>query len=184
MHLKNRQKVVNLDMFIHLSTLLVLCLTFNKLSTRDFWLDIVYCVYSVHCINLTAVVLFCWFFYDLSLVFVQGFPAEGLCEVWRCHCSLSRASGLHFPSSAVAEYMAVFRIRIHLIRIRIQHFRLNTDPHLIRILFGSRVLMTKNWEKFTAKKYKFCKFFFYFCWIYLSSWIQIRIPNPDTDPLS
>ncbi len=27
----------------------------------------------------------------------------------------------------------VFRIRIHLIRIRIQHFRLNTDPDPIRI---------------------------------------------------
>ncbi len=80
--------------------------------------------------------------------------------------------------------MAVFRIRIHLIRIRIQHFRLNTDPDLIRIQFGSRVLMTKNWEKFTAKKYKFFKFFFYFCGSFLSSWIRIRIPNPDTDPLS
>ncbi len=44
---QNIQKIVNVDMFIHLSMLLVLRLTFNKLSTRDFWLDIVYCVYTV-----------------------------------------------------------------------------------------------------------------------------------------
>jgi hypothetical protein len=35
--------------------------------------------------------------------------------------------------------------RIHLIRIRIQHFRLNTDP-------DPGVLMTKNVKKFTAEK--------------------------------
>jgi hypothetical protein len=26
--------------------------------------------------------------------------------------------------------------------------------------------------------------FFYFCWSFLPSWIRIRIPNPDTDPLT
>jgi hypothetical protein len=40
----------------------------------------------------------------------------------------------------------VFPIRIHLIRILIQHFRLNTDP-----------IPTKNWKKFTAEN-----FFIYF----------------------
>jgi hypothetical protein len=43
------------------------------------------------------------------------------------------------------------RIRIHLIRIRIQHFRLNTDP-------DPGVLMTKNKIQFTDEKQ--IKFFF------------------------
>ena len=40
-------------------------------------------------------------------------------------------------------------VRIHIHFIRIQHFRLNTDPDLIRfrIQTGSRVLMSKNWRK-------------------------------------
>jgi hypothetical protein len=59
------------------------------------------------------------------------------------------------------------RIRIHFIRI--QHFRLNTDPDPIRIRIkygsgsnpdqiririqsGSRALMTKNFKKITAEK--------------------------------
>ncbi len=41
-------------------------------------------------------------------------------------------------------YSPGLRIRIHLIRIRIQHFRLNTDP-------DPGVLMTKNCKKFTAE---------------------------------
>ncbi len=42
-------------------------------------------------------------------------------------------------------------------RIRIQHFRLNTDQHPgpIRIQSGSRVLMTKNRENF---------YIYFFCW--------------------
>ncbi len=42
---------------------------------------------------------------------------------------------------------AGLRIRIHFIRvrIRIQHFRLNTDP-------DTGVLMTKIWKKITAQK--------------------------------
>jgi hypothetical protein len=48
----------------------------------------------------------------------------------------------------------MFRIRIHLVRIRIQHFRLNSE---YRSGSGSRVLMTKNWKKFTAEI-----FFIYF----------------------
>jgi hypothetical protein len=43
---------------------------------------------------------------------------------------------------------AGFRIRIHLIRIRIQQFRAEYRS-------GSRVFMTKNWKKFTAGKYFF-----------------------------
>jgi hypothetical protein len=110
-------------------------------------------------------------------------------------------------------------------RIRIQHFRLNTDPDpdLIRIQSGSRVLMTKTWKKFIAGKIFLIFFkskttiyislglhkgfpsyrrslqpskeniqhlktwnfliFFYFCGSFLPSWIQIRTPEPDTDPL-
>ncbi len=113
----------------------------------------------------------------------------------------------------------MLRIRIHLIRIRIQHFRLNTDP---TIQSGSRVLMTTNWKKCTAKKIKFVRsknticlslglqkgrpsykrrslqppkktsslqsmdflIFFLLCELFLSSGIRIRIPNPDTDPLT
>ncbi len=46
------------------------------------------------------------------------------------------------------------RIRIHFIRIRIQHFRLNTDPdpYWIRIQSRFRALMTKNWKKIQLKK--------------------------------
>jgi hypothetical protein len=44
------------------------------------------------------------------------------------------------------------RIRIHFIRIQIQHFRLNADP-------DPGVLMTKNFKKITAEKknYNFFK---------------------------
>jgi hypothetical protein len=60
------------------------------------------------------------------------------------------------PSTAVMftppQSFAVFKdrqaglwIRIHLIRIRIQHFRLNTDP-------DPGLLMTKNWKKLQLKK--------------------------------
>jgi hypothetical protein len=43
----------------------------------------------------------------------------------------------------------MFRIRIHLVRIRIQNFRLNNDPDPDTnwIHAGSRVLMTKNKNK-------------------------------------
>jgi hypothetical protein len=44
------------------------------------------------------------------------------------------------------------RIRILFIRIRIQHFRLNTDPD------PSRALMTKTCGKITAEKFFFCIF--------------------------
>ncbi len=40
--------------------------------------------------------------------------------------------------------------RIHWFRVRIQHFRLK--PIRMRIISGSRVLMTKNWNKFTTLK--------------------------------
>jgi hypothetical protein len=40
------------------------------------------------------------------------------------------------------------RIRIHFIRIRIQHFRLNTDPDPIRI----QGFYDQKWEKNTAEK--------------------------------
>ncbi len=41
-----------------------------------------------------------------------------------------------------------FRVCIHLIRIRIQHFRLNTDPDPIRM----RGFFDQKLEKITAKK--------------------------------
>jgi hypothetical protein len=38
-------------------------------------------------------------------------------------------------------------------RIRIQYFRLNTGTYRSGSGYGSRVLMTKNWKKFTAEKF-------------------------------
>ncbi len=87
------------------------------------------------------------------------------------------------------------RIRTHLVRI--QHFRLNTEP--IRIQSGSRVLMTKNWRIYSWKKkiknvqvteaekkpselkkehsalqnMKFLNFY-YFCGSFLPFWIRIQ----------
>ncbi len=46
-----------------------------------------------------------------------------------------------------ADRQAGLRIRIHFIRIRIQHFRLNSNPGS-----GSRALLTKNWKKITPEK--------------------------------
>ncbi len=43
-------------------------------------------------------------------------------------------------SERIQNFWLVFRIRIHLIRIRIQHYRLNYDPNPIRI----QDLMTKS----------------------------------------
>ncbi len=44
-----------------------------------------------------------------------------------------------------------FRIRVHLIQIRIRPIILGWIP--IRIQSGSRVFMTKYWKKFTAEKF-------------------------------
>ncbi len=56
-----------------------------------------------------------------------------------------------------AEEKPVFRIWIHWFRIRIQHFKLNTDPD--PDLIPPRVLMTKNWTNLQLKKnwYFFCQ---------------------------
>jgi hypothetical protein len=65
------------------------------------------------------------------------------------HCIKSRHWWRSEPA-LVAQYNRHWwpglLIRIYFIRIRIQHFRLNTDPDLIRIRIqsGSRALMTKN----------------------------------------
>ncbi len=106
------------------------------------------------------------------------------------------------------------RISIHLIRIRIQHFRLITDP-------GPGFWRPKIWKNLQLKKK--LKFFrskttiylsldlhkerpsyrlslsqkrtsstskneikkiFYFCGVFLPSWIRIWMPDPDTDPLN
>jgi hypothetical protein len=70
------------------------------------------------------------------------------------------------------------RIRIQSIRIRIQHFRLNTDPDLLRIRIqsGSRALMTKNWEKIQLKK-KFNFFVWSNTTIYLSLGLHKERPS-------
>jgi ribosome recycling factor len=64
--------------------------------------------------------------------------------------SLVQIANIYFSIKRVIV-IAVLRIRIHFIRIRIQRFRLNTDPNLdpirIRIQSGSRALMTKNVRK-------------------------------------
>jgi hypothetical protein len=46
------------------------------------------------------------------------------------------------------KFFLVFLIRIHLIRIRIQHFRQNTDPYPDPGFF----LTTIKWKKITAEK--------------------------------
>ncbi len=109
---------------------------------------------------------------------------------------------------------AVFRIRIHLIRIRIQHFRLNTDPDPFRIQgFDDQKLERENYSRIGSKTTIYCTYsyaskihkkpsalkrkhpalqnikflnFFNFCRSFLPSWIRIRIRirNPDTDPLT
>ncbi len=110
------------------------------------------------------------------------------------------------------SYFWVFRISIHLIRImiRIQHFRLNTDPDpdLIRIQGSNDQILKKFTQKknikfFCMKTYnlpiprppertsKLQKkpsafkrehpaLFFFFCWSFLPS--CIRILNPDSHP--
>ncbi len=60
-------------------------------------------------------------------------------------------------------------LRIHIHFIRIQLFRLNTNPDPIRIQSGSRALMTKNWKKIAAEIFYF--FFFKNC--------NLPIPRPQ-----
>ncbi len=49
----------------------------------------------------------------------------------------------------IGDYGSVFKICIHLIRIRIQHLRAwGWIPVHTRILSGFKALMTKNWKKF------------------------------------
>ncbi len=67
--------------------------------------------------------------------------------------------------------LAGFRIRIHLIRIRIQPCKLNTDP--------DPGFLPKNWKSFEILKFLN---FFYFCGSFLPFWIRIRIPNTDKYP--
>jgi hypothetical protein len=108
----------------------------------------------------------------------------------------------------VAPKKAGMRIRIHFIRIRIQHLRLNINPDPIRI----QGFMTKNCKKITAEKkltiypslglhivqvteeafssqkrpYNTSKHELkkklYFCGSFLPSWIRIRNPDPDSQP--
>ncbi len=53
---------------------------------------------------------------------------------------------LFFHPVCVSSSGPMFRIRIHLIRIRIQHFRLNTDSDPIRILGFDDQKVFKKWQ--------------------------------------
>ncbi len=97
----------------------------------------------------------------------------------------------------------MFRIHIHLIRI--QHFRLNTDPDPV-FSDDQKLKKIHSWkqfyifffirncnlptsrppsyrEAFSIQNMKFLKKFL-FCWSFLPAWIRIRIPNPDMDSLT
>ncbi len=65
-----------------------------------------------------------------------------------------------------------FQIRIHWFQTRILHFMLNRNP--------DRVLMTKNWKKFTAEK----KFLFFWSKIaiYLSLCLHKRLATVQEKP--
>ncbi len=78
-------------------------------------------------------------------------------------------------------FLSVLWIRIHWIRIRIQHFK------WIRIQSGSKALMNKTWrlqekpstlkrEHSALQKMKFSNFL-YFCGSFLPSWIRIHNSN-------
>jgi hypothetical protein len=57
-------------------------------------------------------------------------PGVGPCCGWTERYQGQNYTSSGQPSSVFSSgiHLPVFRIRIHLIRIRIQHFRLNTDP--------------------------------------------------------
>jgi hypothetical protein len=75
------------------------------------------------------------------------------------------------PMVKLGRPPAGLRIRIHFIRIRIQHFRLNTVP--IRIQSRSRALMTKN----KIKKLQLKFFFLIKTTIYLSLGLHKERPS-------
>ncbi len=92
----------------------------------------------------------------LDLVSITGCTHVSTTEIWR-----ERKSLVYLPSpqdttltrpppppASLCLFGSRFRIRIHLIRIRIQHFRLNTDP-------DPGFLWSKNWKKFTAENFLF-----------------------------
>ncbi len=101
------------------------------------------------------------------------------------------------------------RIRIHFIRTRIQHFRLNTDPDPDPVWiqgFNDQKLKKNYSGKFFFLLSKTTIYLFlglhkerpsyrrslhlskeniqHFCGSFLPSWIRIRIPNADPDPLT
>ncbi len=92
----------------------------------------------------------------LDLVSITGCTHVSTIEIWRegkrlvylpppQDTSLTRPPP---PPASLCVLGSGFRIRIHLIRIRIQHFRLNTDP-------DPGFLWPKNWKKFTAENFYF-----------------------------
>ncbi len=79
---------------------------------------------------------------------------------WRSGSDASTPFGSRTPSSPLCKFFPGLRIRIHLIRIRIQHFRLNTDPYQdpIRIQgFDDQKLRKKNssWNFFFFQNLQF-----------------------------
>jgi hypothetical protein len=90
--------------------------------------------------------------------------------------------------------MMIILYFLQVVRIRIQHFRLNTDPDPIRIQGFDKQKVEKfyswNWkEKIWDFWLKIAIYwslglhkgrpFFYFCGPFLTSWMRIRIPNSD-----
>jgi hypothetical protein len=68
--------------------------------------------------------------------------------IMHCQFFLSLGTCIYFLRPSLGEFLAGLRIRIHFIRIRIQHFRMNTDPDPIRIQgFNDQKL-----KKITAEK--------------------------------
>jgi hypothetical protein len=61
------------------------------------------------------------------------------CSAFLCQKNIGKEVHAYWMLS-----QSVFRIRIHLIRIRIPHFRRNTNPDLQS---GSRFMVTNNFEK-------------------------------------
>jgi len=114
---------------------------------------------------------------DWSLIFnmyiVQKTKINWIFGLWNCFNKLG------------------FRIRIHLIRIRIQHFRLNTDPDLEfwwpkiylslglhKVRSSCRRSLQLSKENIQHFKHEISNFFYFWG----SFWIRIRIPNTDSDP--
>jgi len=96
-------------------------------------------------------------------------------QMKRCLDKNKLMDGLKHASAMLRSgFLAVLWIRIHWIRIRIwiQHFMWIWI--WLRILYGSWVLMTKNW-RYTAEK------FFFFSFFFIKKCILLLDPDPDRE---